>query len=272
LIGGQKVPINKKPIGTSAVKPNINNIFPQKTDTGLKRSQINANGLTLAKRAAMPPSKRDEARKDPKVGAAPATIASQKPSSSYIYKDITYDENKENEGKLDSKNQSMYGHDEAKKLTTRKLLQNIKKQQANNHKNIQNNKKQYDVASAKCSFDNPLTHAMRTNSSDQYQTTSKSAYKKWHSSSFQTVSSRKEDRPVWADSRVGGHFVRNLPTKKVEGTGILLSVSGNGVYQGSNRNKKFTNVVPQNGKSNFKTEYDRSFNPGPVASSLINVK
>ena len=264
IIGGQKVPINKKPM-VAPVKPNINKILS--TETGLKRSQVDASGLSLAKRAAMPPSKRSEENKSLRVENKPTTAQiSSKPSSSYIYKDISYDENKENQGKLDAKNQSMYGHDEAKKLTNRKLLHNIKNHNQNSLKNIQNNKKQYETASAKCSFDNPLTHAMQTNLKDQYQTTNQSSYKKWHSSSFQTVSSRKNDRPVWADSRVGGHFVRNLPPKKVEGTGIMLSVSGsNAIYQG-NKNKKITNVVPQSGKTSFRTEYDRSF------SSAIAVK
>lgn len=263
IIGGQKVAPVK------AVKPNINNILKKpKTETGLKRSQVDASGLILAKKAAMPPSKRaEEAKlitKKAPVSNSQTSQISCKPSSTYIYKDISFEENKENQGKLDAKNQSIYGHDEAKKLTTRKLLHNIKNHnQINNLKNIQNNKKQYETASAKCSLDNPLTHAMQTNTKDQYQTTNQSSYKKWHSSSFQTVSSRKNDRPVWADSRVGGHFVRNLPSKKVEGTGIMLSVSGNTVYQG-NRNKKVTNVVPQAGKTSFKSEYERSFSSAAI--------
>lgn len=88
------------------------------------------------------------------------------------------------------------------------------------------------------------------------------SYKRWQRSAFQTVTSRMEERPYWANPNVGGHFVRSLSQdKKIKNApGITLSVTGNNVYQG-NKNKRPSNVLNSGStkKNTFRSEYMRTF-------------
>ena len=103
----------------------------------------------------------------------------------------------------------------------------------------------------------------------QVQFSTSLPHKRWQTSAFQTVTSRMEERPCWADPKVGGHFVRaisqNKKVKNSSNLGITLSVTGSNLYQG-NKNKRNNNILGQGGsrKGAFKTEYQRTFDSAVV--------
>lgn len=265
LVGGQKVKMCVKPtipdphVLKINEKPSIDKILPGgEGSTGLARKQVEPQGLRLASSAAKPPSMRA------------TNVPMEMDKKEYVYKDLTVEEDKEND--VNANNLSRYGHGDTDKLNTRGLMEAFKRE-------TQNNKRVYEKCTDKSSAGNPLQHQMKkgvpsNQLESHYQTTNNSTYKRWQRSAFQTVTSRNEERPCWADPSVGGHFVRSLShDKTIKNTGnlgITLSVTGNNVYQGTNRNKRQGNILGQGGskKGAFKTEYQRTFDCEPLVPKV----
>lgn len=299
IVAGNKVKMVKNQLFTNSEKPVIDKILQNAGNgTGLKRKQVDSvnQGLLLAAKAALPPSKRKENNKKekitkkiepvekieisqkiscrgdenlPKNEASPGKIIKKSPtvlkreeSSEYVYKNLTSEEDKENE--VNQNNLSVFGHTTLSKMNARCIKEDIKKEQ--------NNKRVYKYGDgAKSSQGNPLQADMEKHNklskevqekTGCYTTTNGSTYKRWQRSAFQTVTSRLEERPYWANPNVGGHFVRSLnKNKKIENaSNITLSVTGNNLYKG-NKNKRNSNILGNSNtkKNTFKSEYMRTF-------------
>lgn len=275
LIGGKPVDIISKPKVSfdHKAKPNITKILESSSEktiskpvqTSLNRSKVHPSGLVLAAKIAAPPSK----RRNHQAGVCQHNVDNKwatnynqdyvnwpsknmelknKPlvNTAQVLEQVV--EDKENV-KID---ENVIHHPQTQKMLNRKLMEDYKREE--------NTKAHYD--GNKSDNFNPLQHQInQANKSkdltDNYTTSSASAYKRWSKSAFQTVTSRMNDRPYWANPNVGGHFTRKFPESikvdKNDNLAVTISMKRN------EASRKEANFDSNRRHNAFKTEYQRSF-------------
>lgn len=95
------------------------------------------------------------------------------------------------------------------------------------------------------------------------ETTNSSTYQRWPKSAFQTVHSRNQEKPVWANPGNSTHFPRKKVLKDSTKHNMNITLCVDGKSMGSQSKPKTTHTNPsQRGKrSAFQTEYMRTYKP-----------
>lgn len=94
------------------------------------------------------------------------------------------------------------------------------------------------------------------------ETTNSSTYQRWPKSAFQTVQSRSNDKPVWANPGNSTHFPRKKVLKDSTKHNMNITLCVDGKTMGSQSKPKTTNTNPsQRKRSVFQTEYMRTYKP-----------
>jgi len=151
----------------------------------------------------------------------------------------------------------------------RKLLERMKKERVvEQPKQPQPQQPQPKSSSAENNKENQENKQSTNNSSEpkfSSETTNSSTFKRWPTSAFQTMRSRQNERPVWANPNNSGHFVKHKRKKVLKDStkdnmNITLSISGKSMTNTTSLSSQGTQAAAAaHKKSVFQTEYQRTY-------------